>query len=302
MALLSGSICLWYKFDIKIFADDETFAAIFASNKQKLNKKYESVMKRHHFLLGIAMVGLSVAMSSCVNCYRSLSFSEKDMVTETRHLKDFERIEVNGSPTVYYTQADSFSVVVKAPEDVIDEILTEKEGSTLIVRNRGKMGMVNVSFNDGADMSIYVTSPDLTSVRLNGSGDFVSRELIDTDNMEFVLRGSGDIDVQDVVCDRCRVEVVGSGDLDVKNLESRNVSVTLVGSGDIDLNLHRVNDTNIGLRGSGDINVNFNNDCGSVDCQLNGSGDINLSGRVSRFHMEKHGSGDIDIDNLSIEK
>ena len=69
-----------------------------------------------------------------------------------------------------------------------------------------------------------------------------------------------------------------------------------------DLNLHRVNDTNIGLRGSGDINVNFNNDCGSVDCQLNGSGDINLSGRVSRFHMEKHGSGDIDIDNLSIEK
>ena len=262
-------------------------------------------MKARQCLMYSALIMMAAfGMSSCVmTCDRPIS---GDQIVELRKHRGFERIEISGSPNVVYTQADTFGVRLEGPEKMVENMMTEVKDRTLFVYNKGrvnlKVGFVNLNWGDKDDVTVYVSSPDLIGVRVSGSGDFVSRELIDTDNMEFVLRGSGDIDVQDVVCDRCRVEVVGSGDLDVKNLESRNVSVTLVGSGDIDLNLHRVNDTNIGLRGSGDINVNFNNDCGSVDCQLNGSGDINLSGRVSRFHMEKHGSGDIDIDNLSIEK
>ena len=68
----------------------------------------------------LPVLGLVVmAMSSCSTCGNSgfnLSYTTSDEVNvSTRDIRGFEKIEVIGSPTVYYTQADSFSVRVKGP-------------------------------------------------------------------------------------------------------------------------------------------------------------------------------------------
>ena len=139
------------------------------------------------------------------------------------------------------------------------------------------------------------------AVRLNGSGDFVSEKKVDTDNMAITLRGSGDISFDDLLCDRCKVDLIGSGDITLDRLEAQSASATLIGSGDIRLKLIKVLDTTLSVKGSGDIKAEFGKGCGAVDCDLNGSGDISLQGKVARFHQSKHGSGDIDIDNLQIE-
>ena len=149
--------------------------------------------------------------------------------------------------------------------------------------------------------TVYVTSPDIVAVRLNGSGDFVSEKKVDTDNMAITLRGSGDISFDDLLCDRCKVDLIGSGDITLDRLEAQSASATLIGSGDIRLKLIKVLDTTLSVKGSGDIKAEFGKGCGAVDCDLNGSGDISLQGKVARFHQSKHGSGDIDIDNLQIE-
>ena len=217
-------------------------------------------------------------------------------------MKDFERIEVNGSPTVHFTQADSFSVVVNAPNDIIEDIITEKQGNTLVVRNRGKMGIFNVSFNGDAEMAVYVTSPDLVDVLVNGSGDFLCDGSIDTDKIDITLRGSGDINIRDLICDRCKVELIGSGDVSLDRLEAKEVTGLLIGSGDLDMKLRKVDDTRLALKGSGDIEAGFADGCRSVECQLQGSGDISLSGRVAHFKGDKNGSGDISIDELLVDK
>jgi hypothetical protein len=147
-----------------------------------------------------------------------------------------------------------------------------------------------------------VTSPDLVAVRVNGSGDFISTDLIDTYNMNITLRGSGDINIDKLLCDRCDVELIGSGDIDLPEVEAKETSAVLVGSGDIKMGLSKVADTRLSLKGSGDIKVDFSEGCRSVDCTVNGSGDIGLSGKIGHFRGEKHGSGDIDIANLTIEK
>jgi hypothetical protein len=140
------------------------------------------------------------------------------------------------------------------------------------------------------------------AVRVNGSGDFISTDLIDTDNMNITLRGSGDINIDKLLCDRCDVELIGSGDIDLPEVEAKETSAVLVGSGDIKMGLSKVADTRLSLKGSGDIKVDFSEGCRSVDCTVNGSGDIGLSGKIGHFRGEKHGSGDIDIANLTIEK
>ena len=256
-------------------------------------------MKRKQF----AIVGMMLLMGSAtlVSCHNTAVIS-KDYVTEDRLIKGFEEVEVVGSPNVYYTQVDSFSVRVKGPDNFVDNILTEKNGKTLTVRNKGKWGVVNISFSDEDELAVYVTSPDLVAVRVNGSGDFISTDLIDTDNMNITLRGSGDINIDKLLCDRCDVELIGSGDIDLPEVEAKETSAVLVGSGDIKMGLSKVADTRLSLKGSGDIKVDFSEGCRSVDCTVNGSGDIGLSGKIGHFRGEKHGSGDIDIANLTIEK
>lgn len=257
-------------------------------------------MKRKQlFQFGLLLMAVALLSTSCVHQTFGLS---GDIVTEYRPLKGFEKVEISGSPNVYYTQADSFSVKVRGPKDGLENILTDVNDGTLSIRNRGKMGVVNIVIHDEDQAEIYVTSPDLVSVRLSGSGDFTSDNRVDTDQMEIVLRGSGDIAFKDLLCDDCHVELIGSGDINVKRLEAKTSDVTLVGSGDIDLGLWCVLSTRLGLRGSGDIKVGFNEGCQAVDCELRGSGDITLRGVVSRFSQQKTGSGDVDISDLQMLK
>jgi DUF4097 and DUF4098 domain-containing protein YvlB len=164
------------------------------------------------------------------------------------------------------------------------------------------MGIVNIVIHDEDQAEIYVTSPDLVSVRLSGSGDFTSEKRVDTDQMDIVLRGSGDIAFTDLLCDDCHVELIGSGNIDIKRLEAKTSDATLVGSGDIDLDLWHVLSTRLSLKGSGDINADFNEGCQAVDCELRGSGDITLSGVVSRFSKHETGSGDVNVGELQMLK
>ena len=273
---------------------------MLSSNVQEVKPKNDRKMKRKQlFLTGILLMAVAMLSMSCVNMKIDM---DGDVVSEYRPLKGFEKIEINGSPNVYYTQADSFTVKVRGPKDGLENILTEVNDGTLSIRNRGKIGVVNIVIHDEDQAEVYVTSPDLVSVRLSGSGDFTSENRVDTDQMEIVLRGSGDMNIKDLICDACRVELMGSGNIDVNRLEAKESDVTLIGSGDIVINQYQVLSTRLGLKGSGDIEVDFNEGCQAVDCELRGSGDITLRGVVSRFSQQKTGSGDIDIDHLKMLK
>lgn len=259
-------------------------------------------MKKRYLLVAGILLAAGVVVTSCVSELRRLSTVGDDgpQMSESRQLKGFEEIEISGSPTVYYTQGEEFSVKVVGPKGYVDDILTEVKGNTLSVRNRGKIGIINIH-RDYDDAAVYVSSPDLTAVRVNGSGDFKSEQRVDTDKLLIVLRGSGDIDFKDIICDHCSTELTGSGDIDIERLEARTSMVTLIGSGDIEVNQWRVTDTDVALRGSGDIEVNFMEGCQRAKCQLTGSGDVRLSGQLGQYSGEKHGSGDINIDKLSVE-
>lgn len=208
------------------------------------------------------------------------SFKTKKALTEEqRGLKGFERIELLGSLDVKYEQADSFSVVVQAPEEVIDDVQTRVDGDRLVVNMKGSNKFLNMGVSDSKDVTVYVTSPDFLGIELKGSGDFECKKLLDTDNLDILLRGSGDISFDDVVCDRINVSLVGSGDVKVKHVKTLRSLVELIGSGD--------------------VKIMFD-DSGDVDSRLTGSGDIELSGTVRNFSSNVRGSGDMYTQRLDV--
>lgn len=230
----------------------------------------------------------------------TVSVYAESKVSENRKLSGFEEIEINGSPKVVYTQGKTFSVKVEGERESVENIETTVRGKTLEIRNKGKYGIINFSFGSSKEAVVYVTSPDLISVTLNGSGDFISKTRVDTDNMKILLKGSGDIDFKDIICNKCDMSLIGSGDLEVDRLESISSSLTLIGSGDVKVGQWRVDDTDISLKGSGDISVTFAGGCRNVNCVLQGSGDITLKGEVKRMKKQKSGSGDIDTSKLKV--
>ena len=257
-------------------------------------------MKANCMLKVVLVMAMSVMTVSCI--HRTRVFTDSGNVSqqsEVRNLKGFEEIEINVSPTVYYSQSDSFSVKVVGSSKSVADIVTDVVDGTLTIKNRGKVGVFNVVLDEEGQAAVYVSSPDLIGVRLNGSGDFIGKSQVDTDKMEIALRGSGDISFDNIICDECQIDLVGSGDIGIDALEAKDVSATLVGSGDIKLKEKNVQSTVLGLKGSGDISVNFGQGCKVVSCELRGSGDITLSGSVDRYSMQKSGSGEVDVDDLT---
>ena len=49
------------------------------------------------------------------------------------------------------------------------------------------------------------------------------------------------------------------------------------------------------------LEINYNN-ANAINCKLEGSGDIELSGMAKTLNKQKRGSGDIDINKLRLQQ
>lgn len=242
----------------------------------------------------LLMLVVSLAVTSCVIKYHK----QEGEVRRQVQVAPFERISVSGSLSVYYKQADSVSVSIEGTADRVMKIEAIVSDNVLHLTPKGSnFSLLNININD--DVRVYVTSPDLIGVELQGSGAFECGDPLDTDVLHLALCGSGDISFASVLCDRIEAEVMGSGNMKLGHVKSIEASLGVVGSGNLDVSLEHTEKTDIALTGSGDISVDFAG-CGLAKCHLLGSGDIELSGSVRQLSKEKSGSGDIETDCLNV--
>lgn len=204
------------------------------------------------------------------------TFSHKT-VNRQMSVKYFSQIDIKGSVDVVFTQTKGGKPHVKitADKDALGNVAVVSDGKTLSVG--GKTTGWNSFFGSG-DVKVYVFAPDLTAVRISGSGDFKAGGKVDTDNLSVFVRGSGDVEMKNVICDNASIQVLGSGDVEIKNLVAQRRA-------------------DINLKGSGDVEIGFTR-TGHVSCAVYGSGDVELKGRVKSLKKLVKGSGDIDTEKL----
>lgn len=245
----------------------------------------------------------ALAAIALASCTIHQEVSNGPLTSEKRALTGFERIEQRGSVDIKYRQGDSCSVVVEAPSKLISRIRTEQRGNRLVVSMDDGLSstLVHGIISQTEDITVYITSPDLIGVELSGSGDFDGEGLIDTDDLTIQLKGSGDIEFDDIICDRLRTTLVGSGDIEVKHVVTQRSDIELVGSGDISIRHENTAQSNINLKGSGDIKCTYLHS-GAVSARLLGSGDITLRGDIRKLDRYSNGSGDIHTNQLQVKQ
>ena len=264
----------------------------------------------------VMLVAICVA---CTACYYSSSDFKADRSFVKRVVKVgyFCKIESYTSADIKFVQGKKSSVRIEGTKSLVDNLDVRQKGETLVITTKGR----GIRFVGQSRLTVYVSSPDITSVYLKGSGYFVAQGNIDTDALDVELSGSGDVDLRNVLCDNislrlrgsgdvkalsvdcaaANIELLGSGDLEVKTLKARKAVAALRGSGDLDATLIGVADVQASLLGSGDLDLNFVN-CGNANIDLRGSGDIELKGTLRTLNTNKKGSGDIDRSELRLAR
>ena len=249
--------------------------------------------KKSLFFYGLLAVA---ALSSCAYSFNVTK--KKAILDITRTTGEFNKVALLASCNVHYVQGDTCSVRVVGDKRLVQNLITSVANGELQIRMMPYKGDL-IRLLDKTELHVYVTSPDLLAVKVDGSGDFEATGVVDTDTMRIALMGSGDLDFVNLICDKVEATLRGSGDVELKNVQAAYANLHLLGSGDMKVKLKNVRNSDVSLTGSGDLKVGFDS-CGAVNCKLLGSGDIELKGRIKQLNQDATGSGDIETSALKV--
>lgn len=184
-------------------------------------------------------------------------------------LPSIDAIELALPGEVFITQGPIQQITVEAGERLINELeLGVSNGLWRIDTDR--------CVRDADRLRVFITLPTITELGIIGSGDIVSENFLQTDDMLLYIQGSGDMDLG-LDSDDLEIDITGSGDILLEGTADQ-VDLRISSSGDFrafDLECFRAK---INISGSGDAEVNVIDE---LDVRISGSGDVKYKGNPS---------------------
>jgi hypothetical protein len=206
-----------------------------------------------------------------------------DITTNKITTQSYDKIKVVGSMDVHLERGSEGSVSVKTDSNLQEYVIVESKDNTLVIRTKE-----NVNLKTRKGIHITVPFEAISGVSLVGSGDIDTKDTIKSDSFDVSVRGSGDI-VLAVESNNLDAKVNGSGDLTLSG-SATNLEVKVSGSGNFEGSSLNAENTQVYVSGSGDAEVTATK---SIKARVNGSGDIEYSGKPAKSDTKVIGSGEI---------
>jgi len=172
-----------------------------------------------------------------------------NVVTREETFTDFDKVDVSDAFTVDISQGDTFSVLIRIDENVVQYLEVVKEGSML------KIGLKPGYIVQAVTLQAEITMPELTGLDLSGASDGTITGFKSTKALDVELSGAsslqGDIEAGDA-----RFDVSGASD------------VSLSGSGQ-DATIRA--DATVEATGASTVTVNPS---GRLDAEASGASDV----------------------------
>ncbi len=205
---------------------------------------------------------------------------------ETRAVGAFTEVNLGGSAHVILKQGSPQSVVVEAsPEALADfETLVKDKQLRLGYRDRSTMG----SRKDRGPVTVYVTAPDLTALRVGGSGKLEVDGPLQADALTLAVAGSGDLRVPQLTATSLETAVAGSGDVLVSG-SCPHHDIRISGSGQVKAHDLKTETSRVRISGSGDAHVYASK---AAEAAISGSGNVLVAGG-GQLSSSVRGSGRI---------
>lgn len=203
--------------------------------------------------------------------------------SETRDISGFTSISLDIHADVYLSEDKNFMVQIDAKPDDLSQILTEKDGDRLVIKNKNKW-----SSKGENTVKITIHLPRLNAMVVNGSGNVVAQTDFSTNQMKLEVNGSGSLKMMSVSADRLKVAINGSGDIGPVKGTIGEVNLEVNGSGNINTESLTGKSVSASIAGSGDITIGVTE---KLDAEISGSGSIYYRGNPSTVQRNVTGSG-----------
>jgi len=205
------------------------------------------------------------------------------VTTKTVTTSDYDVINVAGSMDVKLEKGTEGTIVVSTDENLHNYLIIESENGTLTIKIKNQ-----VTLKTKKGIKITVPFKDISKLSLSGSGDVLSKDVINSNSFEVSLSGSGDINL-DLDANNIDAKLTGSGDLELSG-KTQYFEIKVSGSGNFKGSSLSSQNTQVYISGSGDAKVNATK---SLKARVNGSGDIRYSGNPEISDTKVMGSGSI---------
>ncbi|NWJ49343.1 MAG: DUF2807 domain-containing protein [Bacteroidetes bacterium] len=195
----------------------------------------------------------------------------RSVITQTRDLAPFDAIKVSAVFKVVFTQGEPQSVKVETAEELMDNVSTTVNGTTLDISIRG-------SIRNPGRMMVYITAKDLKSLNLSGASKFNTTNKIVTPQLSLDLSGVAyaglTAEVSKLSCNLSgvsKLEIQGTGD---------QLNADISGTSKILASQFEVNEAKVNASGVSNAYINASK---SVSADASGVSNIKY---VSHENME----------------
>jgi len=194
---------------------------------------------------------------------------------QTRKVDHFSEISLRIGAKVHLEQGQKQNLEIVAKSSTLEEIITEVKDGKLIIRYPNK-NFFWKDFQPG-EITIYITTPEISGLGVSGSGDIIAEDEIKTRALDLAVSGSGNIRLSELSAEQIKSTISGSGDIVLggKNA-AQDLSINISGSGNFKGMNFSADDVTIKIAGSGNVDIEANN---NLYVRLFGSGNVTYKGR-----------------------
>jgi len=222
---------------------------------------------KKNFIILFALAALTLASCGFPVRYTTVRGSG-DVITETRRVAGFDRVELSGIGTLIIEQGDTESLEISAEENLMPYLVSRVSGSTL---NLGVEQLVNLQPTE--DIIYRLTVIDLRAVETSGLGN-VEIASLETSQLKIEISGSSTFTIGDLQAEKLNVDVSGMGDITVAGRAAEQ-RVELSGAGTYLAGELQTNSTRISISGSGNATVWAEED---LNVEISGVGAVEYFG------------------------
>jgi hypothetical protein len=243
-------------------------------------------MKSKLFTLGSGLV-LAVLLTGCCGLIpkQTTITGSGNVVTREEVFTDFDKVEVSHAFTVDISQGDSFRVVVRVDDNLVEYLEVVKQGDTL------KIGLEPSPLRNvrNATMEAEVTMPELTGLELSGASDGAVTGFKSSQPLDVKLSGAsslrGDIEAGDA-----RFDLSGASSVTLSG-SAKDVTIGASGASVIDLADFPVADAGVEASGASTATVNPS---GSLDVGASGASHVYYVGNPTMGKIDTSGASSVE--------
>lgn len=213
----------------------------------------------------LSMVLLSVFF---VSCKENVIRGEGEKVVEQRKVSAFNKISIDLASDATIVVGKDYGLQLNAQGNLHEHIKTEVVNKTLKIHHRGM-----VMTSEGIDL--VITVPSLIGLDINGAADANIEGDVKADIFKLAVRGTSDVDIDEMHVNKLDVKISGASDLAVNSGYAAIAGYKITGTGTIEAPRLRSKKVVARISGAGEMSLHV---IDSLDARITGTGEINYTG------------------------